>query len=229
MRVSAVILAAGRGDRMKTKENKIYLPVGGRPLLFHALSAFALSQCVAEVILVVQARDEERARDLLNVAPCPVHIVPGGATRRDSAEAGVEAASEDVILIHDGARPFPSSELIGRVVDGAVHHNACVPILPVVDTLRYVTNDAWMSDRLVSRIDLVRVQTPQGFRTSLIRRCFAEDTSEVTDDAGIALACGEPVWTVPGEPFNLKVTTPRDFELAEAICLWLGRFERPAQ
>jgi 2-C-methyl-D-erythritol 4-phosphate cytidylyltransferase len=226
MRVSAVVLAAGRGVRMGADENKVYLPIAGRPLLQHTLSALSRCQRIHEIVLVVRVAEQDRARALLPTTSLPCHIVFGGTTRRDSARAGVDASTGDLILIHDGARPFPRPELIERVIDGAIQHRACVPVLPVVDTVRYTTDGAFTNDQTVAKTELVLVQTPQGFHASLIRRCLANCTSDVSDDAEAVLACGEPVWTVLGEPINVKITTPIDVELAEAIHGWMDRPER---
>lgn len=221
MRVTAVVLAAGRGRRMGGDENKTFLQLAGRPLLCHALSAFAESSRIDEIVVVVRPGEEERVRSLLPAGTLPVSIVAGGDVRRDSAIAGVGAATGEIVLIHDGARPFPSPSLIDRVTESAIRHGACVPALPVVDTLRSV-DDGLLGDRLLDRSELVRIQTPQGFRRSSILRALPLSSPNVPDDAGAILALGEKVWTVPGELTNLKVTNPADFAMAEAICERLG-------
>jgi 2-C-methyl-D-erythritol 4-phosphate cytidylyltransferase len=217
MRVSAVILAAGSGRRMARGENKAFVSIAGNPLLSHTLRAFSLSPRISEIVLVVRACEEDRVRALLPDGLPPVSIVPGGDHRRDSAIAGVAAAGGQIVLIHDGARPFPSIELIERVVDGAIQHGACIPVLPVVDTIRPTKDDGFLGDRLLDRSRLARAQTPQGFETELIRRALALVPPDVPDDAAAVLALGSAVWTVPGEPTNLKVTAPDDLPLAEAI------------
>jgi len=217
MRVSAVILAAGRGRRMRRDANKVLLSIAGAPLLVHTFRAFAASPRVDEIVLVVGPGEEAQVRGLLPPFPRTTAIVPGGGMRRDSAIAGVEAARGDIVLIHDGARPFPSLDLIERVIDGAVEHGACVPILPVVDTLRRSPAEGSLCAEDVDRRDLVRIQTPQGFRRSLIRRALPLCPADAPDDAAAVFALGEAVWPVAGEPANLKVTVPGDLPLAEAI------------
>jgi len=217
MRVTAVILAAGRGHRMGGSDSKTFLPIAGQPLLAHAFRAFATSPMIDEIILVVAPDEEDRVRGMLPPAALSISFVPGGDVRRDSSIAGVEAASGEIVLIHDGARPFPSPALIERVIRGAVEHGACAPVLPVADTLRPIADDGLLLPDPVDRRGLVRIQTPQGFRASLIRRALPLSPPDVTDDAGAVLALGGEVWGVTGEPTNLKVTVPGDLPLAEAI------------
>ncbi len=218
MRVTAVILAAGRGRRMGGDDNKTFLPIAGQPLLEHTIRAFAASPRIDEIVLVVAPNEEEdRVRGILPTAPPTVSLIPGGDVRRDSSIAGVEAASGEIVLIHDGARPFPSLELIDRVIRGAVEHDACVPVLPLADTVRPIADDGLLGVDRIDRRGLARIQTPQGFKASLIRRALPFSSPEVPDDAAAVLALGEKVWGVPGEPTNLKVTVPEDLPLAEAI------------
>ena len=224
MRVTAVILAAGRGRRMERGENKAFLSIAGSPLLSHTLRAFSRSPRISEIVVVVRACEEDRVRALLPDGLPPVSIVPGGDVRRDSAIAGVAAAAGRIVLIHDGARPFPSMELIERVVDGVIQHEACIPVLPIVDTVRPTKDDGFLSDRLLDRSGLTRAQTPQGFLTELIRQALALSPPNISDDASAVLALGSAVWTVPGEPTNLKVTAPEDLVLAEAIAEKLQSF-----
>ena len=216
MQITAVILAAGRGRRMGADQNKVFLPVSGRPLLAHTLASFAAIDRISEVVLVVHPDDEETVSGLMSAVGLPWSIVPGGTQRRDSALAGVRAAQGEAVLIHDGARPFPSPELIGRVIEGTLEHGACIPVLPVVDTLRRVEG-ARLLGETVPRDGLARIQTPQGFLTERIRAALDQSDPTITDDAAAVLALGGDVWTVSGESTNLKVTTRDDLAMAEAI------------
>jgi len=217
VRVSAVILAAGRGRRMGKEENKVFLPLRGLPLIEHTLRAFSRAPRVDEIILVVRAGEEGKASAIRLSGDKPLLIVAGGKERRDSSLAGVKRASGEIVLIHDGARPFPSIELIERVIDGAAAHGACIPVIPSPDTLRFLNDDGTVSGKRIDRPKIVRVQTPQGFRTDLIRGSLAKSDPRIPDDAEALLASGRPVFTVQGEPTNLKVTTPADLAIAEAL------------
>ena len=217
MRVTAVLLAAGAGRRMGEEKNKVYLPIRGKPLVAYTIRPFLRSERIDEIVIVVRPGEEDEARSVLSSETPPARIVPGGEERRDSALAGVEAASGEIVLIHDGARPFVSGDLIDRVIDGAIAHGACIPILPSIDTLRFLNDDRTVSSARLDRSKVVRVQTPQGFRTELIRGALAESRPEIPDDAEALLAMGVPVFTVPGEETNLKVTRPTDLDIAEAI------------
>ena len=217
MRVTAVILAAGSGRRMRSGQNKAFLAVANRPLLSHAIEALARSCRIDDFVLVAKASEEDAVRRLLSRANVSAKVVRGGASRRDSALAGVEAARGDFVLIHDGARPFPTVELIERVLDGAIECGACAPIVPVADTLRRLTEDDVLTEGELDRNHLVGMQTPQGFRRDLIQRALWEGCSDMPDDVGAVLALGEPVRTVRGDSTNLKVTIPEDLMLAEAI------------
>jgi len=221
MRTSAVILAAGRGRRMEREENKVYLPIRGDPLLAYTLRSFARSERIDEIILVIRPGEEDEARAIRSEGISRLLIVHGGEERRDSALAGVAAASGDFVLIHDGARPFPSPELIERVLDGAIAHGACIPVVPSPDTLRLLNDDGTVRGERIDRSKIVRVQTPQGFRIDLIRSALAGSEPGIPDDAEAILARGIPVFTVPGEARNMKVTTPADLEIAEAIAALL--------
>ena len=218
MTTSAVILAGGRGDRMGTIENKVLLPIDGRALICHAVTAFAQVADIDDLILVVHATEIETVRQLIQPIGSQFRLVEGGETRRDSALAGVRAASGNWVLIHDGARPFPSLELIHRVLTGAQENNAVIPVLPVTDLLHRIGTTGHIGELSDLREhSLVRAQTPQGFRRDLILRCLEAAPAEIRDDATAILLAGESVATVPGERTNIKVTRPKDLDLAEAI------------
>jgi len=173
MTASAVILAAGHGDRMHGEENKIFLPIRGQALLCHTISAFSNHPDIDELVLVVRSDEMERIRQLVQPLAKDVRLIQGGVTRRDSALAGVRVATKDVVLIHDGARPFPSSVLIASVVVAAQREDAAIPVLPVTDLLHQL-NPAGdvQSASVLDQHALSCTQTPQGFRRDLILRCL---------------------------------------------------------
>ncbi len=216
-RVSAVVLAAGKGTRVGAGKNKIFTEIASRPLLLYALSSFTRSALVDEIVLVIAPGEEGVASTLVEGMEKKIRITRGGKERQDSSLAGVAAASGEIVLIHDGARPFPSTDLIERVIDGVAAHGACVPVLPMADTLRCGRIDDYLHSASIDRAGLLRMQTPQGFKRDLIEQALAKATAEFTDDASAALACEIPVWVIAGEEMNIKVTTKEDLLLAEMI------------
>ena len=212
----ALIVAAGRGQRFGAELPKQYLPLGGEPILRHAFRAFCRHPGIAGVWAAIHPDDAglfaAAAKDL------PVRAIHGGAARQDSVRLGLEAmagAAPDVVLVHDGARPMVSSGLIGRVLTALGAAEAVIPAVPVIDTLKRV--DQGRITATVPRDNLVRVQTPQGFRfTSLLaaHRQFAGEN--LTDDAAVMERAGHAVTTVPGEEMNIKVTTTDDLARLQA-------------
>lgn len=209
---------------MGAAENKVFLPLRGVPILTWTIAAFANAPRVSEIVVVVRQGEEKRVASLLPPrAEGRVRIVRGGAARRDSSLAGVRAASGDFVLIHDGARPLVSVDLIDRVIDGAATHGACVPTVSAVDTVRRVDEAGFLLPGAIERVGLVNIQTPQGFRAELIRRCLEETADPaLPDDAAAVFGLGIPVATVAGERENLKVTTASDLPLAEVFLAHLG-------
>ncbi len=215
---SGVVLAAGRGTRFGGEEGKVWAPLAGRPLLAHALGAFVHARAVDEIVVVVRSGDEGRAAGVVRGFPLPTRVVAGGERRLDSARAGVATAGGEFVLVHDGARPLASPDLVRRVLAAARRHGAAVPVVPVSDTVRYA-RDGFLAETL-DRSELVLVQTPQGFRRELLLAGYAEAERrglDLPDDAAAVLLLGHPVAALPGDPANLKVTRPEDLILAERI------------
>jgi 2-C-methyl-D-erythritol 4-phosphate cytidylyltransferase len=203
---------------MGAGQNKVFLPIRGQALICHTVQAFTRIPDIDDLVLVIHADEMETARQLIQPIGIPFRLVEGGKTRRDSALAGVRAAGSDFVLIHDGARPFPSPALIHRVLSAAQQENAVIPVLPITDLLHHVG-----AGRRIEELSgfqghsLVRTQTPQGFRRDLILRCLETAPPEIRDDASALLLAGKSVATVPGERTNIKITYPEDVALAEAI------------
>ena len=215
--VAAVVLAAGRGARFGGTGNKIFAQVAGRAILAHALLAFAREEEVQEIVLVFRPGEEGPVREAAAAVPRPVRLVAGGERRQDSALAGVAEARSEIVLVHDAARPFPSSSLIRRVIEAARAHGAAAAAIPVADTLRYAQAEGSLLPGRVDRHRLFAMQTPQGFRRDLLLDALKAAPGEVTDEAEAVIARGDPVFTVEGEVTNLKITTRADLALAEAI------------
>ena len=172
-----------------------------------------------------------RQKAPLNTRGASIQVIPGGAERSDSVAAGLAALPPevDVVLVHDAARALAPSEVFDRVVEAVrAGHQAVTPALPVTDTIKQVEVTADGTEIVASTIDratLRAVQTPQGFRRSMLERAHAETHHAVTDDCGMVEALGEPVLVVPGHPRAMKITTPGDLEVAAA---WLQGRPAPA-
>ncbi len=222
MQVSGVVLAAGRGERFGGHINKVWREAAGRPLAYYAVNALWSSGVVDELVMVVRPEDEEQVARLAQALAAPVECALGGARRQDSARAGVEAARGQYVLVHDGARPLVGRATVEAVLDGARRYGAAVPVLPVVDTLRYLNSECTLSAEGPLRKGLVQVQTPQGFRRDLLLNAYRVAEAggcALPDDAAAVLLSGQPVAVVPGDPANIKVTRQADAELVRHLLL----------
>ncbi len=220
-RVAAVIVAAGRSERMAGLD-KMLTPLAGRPVVMHSLLAFQRSDLVDEIVLVAREELEERLRLLAENAGVSKlrFVVRGGATRAESSRHGVGALSKEteVVLVHDAARPLVSAELIARVVDAAIRENAAIPAVPVVATIKQEEDGA--ATATVDRSRLREAQTPQGFRRGVLARAFAaaiRDGFHGTDEASLVERTGARVAIVAGEARNVKITVPEDLAVADAL------------
>jgi 2-C-methyl-D-erythritol 4-phosphate cytidylyltransferase/2-C-methyl-D-erythritol 2,4-cyclodiphosphate synthase len=219
---AALIVAAGRGERLGGDVPKQYLRLAGRPMLCRTVAAMRGHPAVGLVQVVIDpAHGESYAAAVAGLdLPTPV---PGGASRQASVRAGLEALAErepDYVLIHDAARPFASPALIGRVLAALDEAPGALPAVPVTDSLRRAEGGRIVGE--VDRAGLVAAQTPQGFRFAEIlaahRAAAADGTAgDHTDDASVALAAGLAVALVAGEEGNFKVTTQADLARAERL------------
>jgi 2-C-methyl-D-erythritol 4-phosphate cytidylyltransferase len=199
--------------------DKLFADLGGAPLLARALQPFQDSPLVGRVVLVLSAANLERGRKLAEdvgigklAAACE-----GGPRRQDSVRLGLEALGAcDWVLVHDGARPLVSPELIERGLAAARETGAAVPAVPLADTVKQAAADGTV-ERTLDRGRLWAAQTPQVFRYDLLLRAHREVTPDVTDDAAMLEAIGLPVKLFEGSPVNVKVTTPEDLRLAQAL------------
>ncbi len=217
----ALIVAAGTGERFG-KELKQFVPLHGRPVIVWAIDPFSRNDGIGRITVVVSPGCEERVRALASANHLDKidAIVPGGKTRQDSVKLGLQVLDpkSDSVVIHDAARPCLSNELLRRILEALRNTDAVVPSLPVVDTL--IHERSATLDAVLDRVGLTRVQTPQGFRTALIRRAHrnAEAKGIVSsDEASLVFAMGEAVKTVAGDRTNLKLTFEDDLLIAEAI------------
>ena len=216
--VGAVIVAAGASTRMAGAD-KLFAPLGGRPLLARALQPFQESPLVERIALVLSATNIERGRALAEEEGIGklTAVCEGGPRRQDSVRLGLEALGPcDWVLVHDGARPLADDALIERGLAAARETGAAVPAVPVADTLKAAAPDGTV-ERTLDRSGLWAAQTPQVFRYDLLLRAHREITTEVTDDAAMLEALGLPVKLFEGSAANIKVTAPDDLRLAEAL------------
>ena len=231
--VGAIIVAAGGSTRMGPSTHstgsgqagsgqavdKLFALLGGQPLLLRALQPFQESPLVDRIVLVLSAANLERGRALADA--CGIGKLTaaceGGPRRQDSVRLGLEALGPcEWVLVHDGARPLVSAALIERGLAAARETGAAVPAIPLADTLKLAAPDGTV-ERTLDRSRLWAAQTPQVFRYDLLLRAHREVTAEVTDDAAMLEALGLPVRLYEGSPANIKVTTPDDLRLAEAL------------
>lgn len=218
MKATALIPAAGRGERFGRGSNKVFAPIAGKPILAHTLAVFEACDAIDEIVLVTGQHELEAAGDLVGRFGFKKvsHIVAGGATRQDSVYAGLLKVTSDIVAIHDAARPMVTCEIIERSIEEAEKSGACIVAVPVVDTIKSADSDMTVTGT-VDRAHLYSVQTPQTFKTSLIREAFGKAIDEgfnATDDAALVENLGHKVSIVPGSYDNIKITTPSDLELA---------------
>ena len=219
--LSAVVVAAGSSQRMGF--DKLLTPLGGRPLLLHTLERLQRAGAPEEIILVIRPGSEAEMEAV--IAPLRdqgvIRLVDGGAQRQDSVQAGLKAVSDssEYVMVHDAARPFVTKELIDVVLAAARPSDAAVCGAPCSDSLKEVGEDGLVV-RTVDRSGLWSVQTPQIFRTKLLRDAYQAALRTgvtFTDDTAIVEQMGHPVRIVLYNGINLKVTTPADWNLAEAF------------
>lgn len=216
MNLAAVIVAAGQSTRFGGGLNKALRRCGDRTLIAHAAGALLAAGGLREIAVATRPEDigaVGRELAFLRGHGVQLAVVAGGAERQDSvgnALAALGAACTHVIE-HDAARPFPPAGLVQRVVAAMAEHDAVIPVVPVVDTIKEVDNDT--VTRTPDRARLRAVQTPQGFRLTVLREALAaarRDGFTGTDDASLVERLGQPVHCVAGDVRNRKVTTPED-------------------
>jgi 2-C-methyl-D-erythritol 4-phosphate cytidylyltransferase len=223
-RVAAIIVAAGEGARMGTAEKKQYMMLGNRPVLAHSLSAFEQCDAIEKIFLVIANEDRQLCQkeviDLLGPRK-PVHLVSGGTERQESVYKGLLATDGqfDLVVIHDGVRPLVRSEHILESVRIAEKYGGCILAIQVTDSIKTVDEE----NRVVVTMkrDIIRMaQTPQTFAYNLILGAHVAARKENyvgTDDAELLEKCGKVVKVIPGDPHNIKITTPEDLKIAEAL------------
>ena len=213
-RVIAIIVAAGRGKRLGSSLPKQFLKVRGRTILEMSVEAFEQNKYVDEIFVAANADYCELTEKLCRGFSKLKEIVAGGAERQDSVRAALDClrGENGIVLVHDAARPFVSEAVINAVIEGTADFGAAIPTVPAKDTIRQVDGTG---SRTLQRETLARVQTPQGFRISLLKHAFEKAQAEGflgTDDASLVERMGINISMVQGEDANRKITTREDLE-----------------
>lgn len=222
MKTYVVMLAGGRGSRMKASVNKVLMPLCGTPVIIRSLQAF--SSFADETVIVVRPDEQKLIRDEISRFDLsfPFHFAEGGETRQQSVLSGLKSLSpdpSDIILIHDAARCLVRSDLIERIICCAAESGAGIPGVPVTSTYKLCDVDSFVSET-PDRSRLFEIQTPQGFTADIILPASlraAQDGIDCTDDASVLEHYGIPVKVVRGDPSNIKLTEPADLERARSI------------
>ena len=225
--VGVVVVAAGQGNRMGGDTLKQFLPIAGVPLLLHALRPFLSHPAVARVVVALPAAVVDSPPEWL--APLlgeRLRAVAGGLTRMDSVEAGLNSLPPEcaIVLVHDGARPFPDSQVIDLIIAEARRGAGAVAAVPVTDTLKEAERRTFGARQRIARTlprdGLWRAQTPQGFPRFMLEAAYADARAlqvDATDCAALVERIGGEVVLIPDAATNLKVTTPGDLILAHAV------------
>jgi 2-C-methyl-D-erythritol 4-phosphate cytidylyltransferase/2-C-methyl-D-erythritol 2,4-cyclodiphosphate synthase len=221
MQALAILVAAGRGERMGAGRPKAFLDLAGQPLLLRSARAFEAAPSVERIVAVVPLAELAAARAMLAPLRKPVEVVVGGERRQDSVLEGLKRARDGfdgIVLVHDAARPLVDAALIEAVCRAAEETGAALPVLPVVDTVKRV-EDGRVRGTL-DREALGAAQTPQGFRFAVLVRAYEAAFRErltLTDEAMAVERLGGAVAVVPGSARNRKITTPEDLAWAEGV------------
>ena len=219
----AIIAAAGTGSRMASDRPKQFLQLAGTPIIFHTLKPFELCDSIHEVIVVLPAENaaeflaQAGKRGLRKLA----RVVPGGPTRADSVKRGLQAiraATAEIVAVHDGVRPFVTVDEIDNTIEAARREGAAILTTPATDTIKIVEGDTVRET--LPRQNLRQALTPQCFRYELLRRAYDQvDVADpsLTDESVLVERLGHRVVIVAGSARNIKITSPRDLLLAEAL------------
>lgn len=222
-KICVLIAAAGMGKRMRSSQNKQYLPIHGKPMIRHTLEIFDRLEAIDFMVLLIREGEEAMMRTILKDMDHrhPIHIVLGGEERQDSIWEGLQFLNDfdGIVLTHDGARPFVTEEEILSVIRGTEKSGACCLMTPMKDTVKISEDGEWASFT-PDRSKLFAIQTPQGFDKKILlnayRQAFEEDYYG-TDDCSLVEKTGQKVRLIRGSYKNIKITTPEDLIFADAI------------
>lgn len=223
-KADAIIVSAGKGQRFMEGRKKQFFSLAGKPILAHTLDPFDACPLIRSILLVVGPEDRDYClREIVEKFQYRKvsQVTPGGKRRQDSVRNGLDALppDSDVILIHDGVRPFVTREMIEESIRSAIRFGAAIMAMPVKDTIKMAHPDGTVLKTL-ERESLYQAQTPQSFQASLIREAYLkamENGFFGTDDASLVERLGKKVHILPGSYTNIKITTLEDLLLAELI------------
>lgn len=215
-----VIPAAGQGKRMNAGKNKLFIELSGIPIIIYTLRVFEADPKCRGIILSINPQEEAIFNELIETYGLNKvkRLVPGGSERQQSVFNGLKYVDEDIVLVHDGARPFIHEELIFQLTEAASQHAGAIVAVPVKDTIKKVQDRSVVET--MERSSLWAVQTPQAFRVSILSKAHqkAEDDQFLgTDDASLLERIGLQVVIIEGDYDNIKITTQEDLYFAEAI------------
>lgn len=221
MKVTAVIVAGGSGSRMRAGQNKVFLSICGKEMIYYTLSAFEKNTKTDEIVLVVSKNDIERARKIVKTYNFHkvITVTEGGATRQESVMNGLKKAKGDIVLIHDGARAMISDDEINASVDDCLKYGASAVGVKCKDTMKIVDDKGFICET-VDREFTYSIQTPQTFYLNEILDLHKKAHDEgfcATDDCMIAERYGLNIKITNGSYDNIKLTTPEDMAIAEQI------------
>lgn len=225
-KITAIVLAAGSGSRMKSKTKKQFMEIKGKPVIWYSLFEFEKSR-VDEIILVTGKEDIDYCKkeivEKYNLKKIK-NVVAGGSERYESVYNGLKEVTGNIVLIHDGARPLINNEIIERSIEGTIKSDACVVGVLVKDTIKRANKEGYIIDT-PNRSELWITQTPQSFKTDLVKMAYKKMKEElekgnatlnITDDAMVVEEfTTNQVRFVQGDYKNIKVTTPEDIDIAE--------------
>lgn len=222
MKKYVIIVAGGKGLRMGGEVPKQFLPIGGKPVLMRTVEAFYQTDAETGIVLVLPQEQQSYWKNLCCQYDfrIPYILADGGCTRFHSVRNGLQVIpdedSDSLIAVHDGVRPFVSPRVIQECFEAATRWGAVVPVLDMVDSVRQLSEDG--GSMAVDRSCLKLVQTPQTFRADILKNAYRQEfTERFTDDASVVEASGVSVALVSGNRENIKITTPFDLKIAEAL------------
>ena len=219
---SVIVLAGGKGKRMGSKVSKQFLLVKNKPVLYYTIKQFIDNKLIDKIILVLPKDEIDYCkREVLEKYSLKVdYIIEGGLERQDSVYNGLKAAEgSNIVLIHDGARPFVSKEIIDKGIQYAIDYGAAAPGVVPKDTIKVRDEDSFSKETL-KREELIAIQTPQVFKYEIIKEChnrIKEERIVVTDDTMVVEKYNNKVYLYEGDYKNIKITTPEDLILAEYL------------